>query len=57
MIKFYDDITLKSKIYPFNYKVKGKNRLLIIVITHNKYIFSTNNRIQKAWTWERYTFL
>lgn len=52
-LKFYimefDEIyAIKPKIYPLDYAVSGNHWQSIIIITHNKYIFSINNRIQKA---------
>lgn len=48
IIEFEENGTIKPKIYLFDYVVGGNKRQLIIVIIHNKYIFSVNNRIPRA---------
>lgn len=45
MVKFNKDGTIKPKVYLFDCIVEDKNRWLIIVITHDEYIFSTNNSV------------
>lgn len=47
-IKFNEDDTMKSKVYFFNYIIRGKNFWPIIIITYDKYIFLANNKIQKV---------
>lgn len=47
-MEFKENNTIKFKIYSFNYKVKKDKHWPIIVIIYNKYIFSINNRVQKA---------
>lgn len=48
IIEFEEKNTMKPKIYPSNYVVKNNDWQLIIVITHNEYIFSANNKILRA---------
>lgn len=57
IVKFNEDSIMKAKDYPVNYIVKEEEHCLIIKITHDECIFSTNDLIQKAWTQERDTFL
>lgn len=57
IVKFFEDDVMKLKVYPSNCIVKDKNQQPIILITYDEYSFSTNDRIQKAWTQERNTFL
>lgn len=47
MIKFNEDSAIKANNYLVDCAVRSKKRHLIIIITLNKYIFSTNNGIQK----------
>ena len=57
MVEFEEDSTMKLKIYPSDCTVRGDKWCSIIVITYDKYIFFTNNRIWKTWTWKRDIFL
>lgn len=50
IVEFKKNGTMKPKIYPQDCAIRGQKRRPIIVITHNKCIFSANNGIQKAWT-------
>lgn len=50
IIEFEEDNKIKPKIYSSNYTTGENNWQLINVITHNKYIFSANNSIKRAWT-------
>lgn len=45
IVEFNKDDIIKPKVYPSNYIVKGENQELIIIITYDKYIFSTNDNI------------
>ena len=57
MIEFEENGAMKEKIYLPDYAVHSPNRRPIIVITHDKCIFSGNDDIQKAWTRKGDTFL
>lgn len=57
MVEFNEDVTMKAKDYPVNWAVRGEECCPIIVITHDKYTFSINDGIWKAWTQEEDTFL
>lgn len=57
MVEFEKDRTMKEKIYPLDCTVGSEKRRLIIVITHDKCTFSANNRIRRARTCKRDTFL
>ena len=57
MIIFEENGTMNPKIYPPDCAVGRDNYYPIIVITHDKCIFSANNRIWKAWTPKKDTFL
>lgn len=48
LIEFNEDGTIRSKVYLLNCIIKDKNSQPIIIITHDKYIFFANNRIQKV---------
>lgn len=48
MIEFYDNSTIKLKVYASDCVVEGENCQPIIVITHDKCIFSINNGVQKV---------
>lgn len=48
MIKFEKNCIIKPKVYLSDCKISGNYWRLIIVITHNKYIFSINDRVQKT---------
>lgn len=50
IVEFDENGAMKSKIYPADCAVGKINRQPVIVITHDKYIFLANNRIQKVWT-------
>lgn len=50
IVEFEEDSIIKPKIYLFDYTVGGNNYQPIIVITHNKFTFLTNNSIQRVWT-------
>ena len=45
MVEFEEDKTMKAKVYPDNYAIKSQNRRPVIVITHDKCMFSTNNSV------------
>ena len=57
MVKFDKDGVMKAKNYPNNCIVRDEKQRPIIIITHDECIFSTNNNVQKVWTWEGNTFL
>lgn len=57
MVEFNKNDIMKTKVYLSNCIIRGNNRQPIIIITHNEYIFSANNRIWKAWAWKSDTFL
>ena len=48
-VGFNKDETIKDKEYLHDYIIENANRRLVIIITHDKSIISTNNNIQKAW--------
>ena len=48
MVEFDENGAMKPKVYPSDCVVEGENRRPIIVITHDKYTFSTNDRVRKA---------
>lgn len=48
MIEFKENSAINNKIYPFDYIVYNNDYCPIIIITHNKYIFSANDEIWKA---------
>ena len=50
MVKYEENCAMKDKIQSSDYAVYGNDCHLIIVITHNRYIFSANDGIYKAWT-------
>ena len=50
LVEFEMDGTIKAKNYPSDCEVGGEDRRPIIVITHDKYAFLSNNGICKAWT-------
>lgn len=50
LVEFNKNNAMKDKTYPFDCVASGKNCQLVIVITYNKCIFSTNNGIPKTWT-------
>lgn len=43
MIKFNENGIIKAKDYLIDYIIRGEKYCLIIIITHNKYTFFTNN--------------
>ncbi len=45
IVEFEKDGKMKPKVYSSDCTVGGNDRQSIIVITHNKYIFSANNSI------------
>lgn len=57
IVEFEENSAMKFKIYLSDFKIRGENHQLIIVITYDKCTFSTNNEIQRAWTRVRDTFL
>lgn len=57
IVKFEENSVIKDKIYLFDYTVHDNDYYLIIIIIYNEYIFSTNDRIWKAWTQKRDIFL
>lgn len=57
IIKFNKNGVIKVKDYPVDYAVRGEKCCSIIVITHDKCIFFTNNGVRKIWIWERDIFL
>ena len=57
MIEFNKDSVMKAKDYLVDWIVGDEEYCPIIVITHDEYIFSVNDGVQKAWTWEVNTFL
>lgn len=48
MIKFKKDNSIKFKICSSNYKIKKDKCWPIIAIIYDEYIFSTNNKVQRA---------
>lgn len=50
IVGFIENDIIKKKIYLFDCVVYNFNYYPIIIITYNKYIFSINNDIWKAWT-------
>ena len=57
VVEFEKDGTIKSKVYPQNCMVGGDDRRPIIIITHDKCTFSSNDGIRRAWTQKRDTYL
>lgn len=57
IVEFDENGAIKNKEYFINYVVEGNKCQLIIIITHDKYIFSVNDRVWKVWTWEEDRFL
>lgn len=57
IIKFNQDKIIKPKVYYFNYIVRKENSQSVIINIYNKYIFSTNDRVWRAWTKEKDIFL
>lgn len=57
MVKLEKNDAIREKIYLSDYIVHSLNYCPIIVITHDKCMFSTNNSIWKAWTQKKNTFL
>lgn len=49
IIEFDKNNAMKPKVYFLDCVVRGNKQQPIIVITHNKYIFSANDRIRKIW--------
>lgn len=56
-MEFEEDNIIIPKAYPSNYTVQRDEHQFIIVITHDKYIFFTNNRVWKVWTQKKDIFL
>lgn len=56
-MEFEEDNIIKPKAYPFDSTVKGDEHQFIIVIIYNKYIFSINDKVQRAQTQKQDTFL
>ena len=52
LVQFKENGIILPKKYPDNYAVKGSNYQLIIMIIHDKNIFSVNNSCQKVWTFK-----
>ncbi len=50
IVEFFEDGTMKPKVYPFDCALGGENRRPIIVITHDECTFSANDGVRKAWT-------
>lgn len=48
MIRLEKDGAMKSKIHPYNCKVRRLNQYPTIVITHNECTLFVKNNIQKA---------
>ena len=48
IIEFNEDGAIKAKDYPVDSAVGGEKLQPIIVIIHDKYTFSANNRIRKV---------
>ena len=48
MVEFYENGTMKPKVYPSDCAVGGEDRQPIIVITHDECTFSPNDGIRKA---------
>lgn len=57
LVEFNKDGMMKDKTYPPDYAVGGEDRRPVIIITHDKYTFSANDGIRKAWTRIGDTFL
>lgn len=57
IVEFEENGAMKFNIYLSDFKIRVENHQLIIVITYDKCTFSTNNKIQRAWTRVRDTFL
>ena len=49
IVEFNKSGTIKPKVYLVDYIERGNNRQSDIVITHDEYIFSANNKIRKTW--------
>ena len=50
LVEFEEDGSMKTKNYPNDCAVGGNIRRPVIVITHDEYTFSANDRIRRAWT-------
>lgn len=48
MVEFDEDNAIKAKEYSIYCIIENDEYQLIIVITHDKYDFSTNDRVRKA---------
>ena len=57
MVKFEEDDKIKPRIYPSGCTIGTNDWQPIIVITNDKFTFSTNDGIKRAWTRVRDTFL
>ena len=49
-VKFEEDGKILPKKYPSGCAIEGLNQRLIIMLTHDKSIFSANDNQQKIWT-------
>ena len=54
---FYENGAIKSKTYSLDSAVEKENRQPIIVITHNEYTFSANDRVCREWIRKKNIFL
>ena len=50
MVEFEENGTMKPKVYPEDCVVGGDKRQPIIMITYDECMFSSNDRIWRAWT-------
>ena len=57
IIEFDEDNKTKPKNYSSDCTIGDNDRKPIIVFTHEKYTFSINNNIYRAWTRVKNTFL
>ena len=57
LVKFNKGGIMKDNTYPPDCAVGGGDCQLVIIITHNEYIFLANDGICKAWTRVGNTFL
>ena len=49
IVEFDSDGNMKPKEYPPDCVVRGTKRRPVIVITHDKCVFSANNEKRQAW--------
>lgn len=57
IVNFKSDGFMEEKIYSFDCVVGGLDWQPIIVIIHDKSIFSTNNKKWQVWVWNSNAFL